>query len=300
MDRYTSILAVVSNKATGAAPVAAALKLAADGPGYVEGLHVRIDPAHAIPFVGEGISGSMVDDMIQLADQEAKERASAAKTMFLDHCKEAGVHVVGTDEIVDRPIDAVTAKWREEMGDEDTVAGLAARACDLVVAARPMPDKEVPSLSTLNAILLEASAPVVVTPPPDGAHEKSLDLAHMGKVAIAWNGSDEAARAVTGGMPFLRAAKEVRAFVTETATEGPNGHAALRAWLGRRGVEVETEVFSAGMSRVGEQLIDAIGKWDADLLVMGAYTHSRMRQLILGGVTRYVIYNAKLPVLMSH
>jgi nucleotide-binding universal stress UspA family protein len=144
---------------------------------------------------------------------------------------------------------------------------------------------------TLEAVLLDSGRPLLIVPPGGAAD-------FGGPVAVAWNGSVEASRAVAAAMPFLLAAPRV----TVVAVGEDDQPAALAQGLARflawHGLQAETKAVRAGEEGVGSALLAALG--DAGLLVMGAYTHSRFRQLVFGGVTRHVLANAGLPVLVSH
>lgn len=124
------------------------------------------------------------------------------------------------------------------------------------------------------------------------------------RIVIAWSSTREAARAVSDAMPFLESADLVNV-LTIDPREGPDGHgelpgADIAVHLARHGVKAQIErTVSAGLP-VGEVLLSRIADLGADLLVMGAYGHSRVRELLLGGATRSVLRSMTLPVLMSH
>ena len=124
------------------------------------------------------------------------------------------------------------------------------------------------------------------------------------RVVIAWNSSREAARAVHDAMPLLAAAEAVTV-LTIDAREGPHGHgempgADISLHLARHGVKVQIEHTVSGDLPIGEVLLSRLADLAADLLVMGAYGHSRMRELLLGGATRSLLRSMTVPVLMSH
>ena len=143
----------------------------------------------------------------------------------------------------------------------------------------------------LEAALLDTGHPLLVIPPKAPAKIGS-------KVAIAWNGSVQAARAVTAAMDFIADASAVT--ILNAKEEGSDSHVAeLADYLACHGVKAKTVSVTA-KSDVGKALISAATKAGADLLVMGAYGHSRMRELVLGGVTKYVLQETTLPTLLVH
>jgi nucleotide-binding universal stress UspA family protein len=123
-------------------------------------------------------------------------------------------------------------------------------------------------------------------------------------VVIAWNSAREAARAVHDAMPLLIAAEAVTV-LTIDPREGPQGHgelpgADISLHLARHGVKAQVERTVSADLPVGEVLLSRLADLGADLLVMGAYGHSRMRELLLGGATRSLLQSMTVPVLMSH
>ena len=254
---------------------------------HIVGFHVRANSKDAVPLLGEGMSGAMIEEIIELAEQEANKRSAKARQMFNDLCAANDV------PLDDRPpgLNRVSAAWVEETGREDEAVARRGRLSDLIVAARPTAQAESPSLLTRNAAIFETGRPVLVAPPNPSAVIGA-------EVAIFWNGSAQAARAMAAAMPFITKAKLVtviNAEGEETSTSATDDLATYLAW---RGVTAETRTVAPGTRAVGEALLDACS--GCDLLVMGAYTRSRVRRMILGGVTKHVLLHAAMPVLMGH
>jgi nucleotide-binding universal stress UspA family protein len=184
-----------------------------------------------------------------------------------------------------------TTVWREIVGAEEEIVVQRGRLADLLVVARPTAQMEVPSAVTFNAAVFESGRPVLVAPlePP----------ASLGRrVAISWNGSAEAARAVSAALPFITRAEAVCVLSVDGDDLDGEGSADLLEFLAWHGVSAENRVVAKGEGSVGASIVAACA--DADLLVMGAYTHSRLRELIMGGVTRHVLEQATPPLLMAH
>ena len=256
---------------------------------HVVGFHVRADSKDAVPLLGEGMSGAMIEEIIDLAEQEANNRATAARQMFSDCC---AAHDIPMDDVAPGP-DRVSAAWNETTGREDEAVARRGRLSDLIVAARPTTEAESPSSLTRNAAIFETGRPVLVAPPNTPA-----DLAR--RIAIFWNGSAQAARAIAASVPFLtdNTCETVTILSAEGEGASPSASSDLAAYLAWRGVAARTQGVTPEGRAVGEALLAACA--DADLLVMGAYTHSRLRRLILGGVTKHVLAKATIPVLMGH
>lgn len=153
----------------------------------------------------------------------------------------------------------------------------------------------------LDQVVLGAGRPVLLV--PDGFLSSHAEFDNK-RIFIGWNNSREAARAMHDALPFLHKAEAITiaTVMSETAErKEPEGMPLLLEYLGAHGLAVVTEVIShTPPANSGEALLEAAAAKDADMLVMGAYGHSRWREIVLGGTTRHVLKHAQLPVLMSH
>ncbi len=119
------------------------------------------------------------------------------------------------------------------------------------------------------------------------------------RVCVAWNGTAELAASVLAALPWMKRAEAVRVLSAEGYQRRGPGAPDLTAYLAMHGVDADIVMFQPVSGSVGAGLLAAAAQFDCDLLSMGAYSHSRLRQLILGGVTRHVLQYANLPVMMS-
>jgi nucleotide-binding universal stress UspA family protein len=290
MAAYKCILVPVTDAKTGAAPLDAAFRLAGRFGAHVVALHVRTDPTAAVPLVGEGMSGAMVEEMMNIAEAQAAKRAAEARAVF-----DAAITRHGVPEKAAPPAEGLTTEWLDVTGREEEVVARRGRLADLLVIGRPEADDEIPSLMMLNAALMESGRALLLVP----AGEPAEGFARS--VVIAWNGSAEAARAVTCAMPLLTTADTVTILsVAENERTGAAPAAELAGYLAWHGVSATPRVVHAPGKHAGDELLREAAAVGGDLLVMGAYTHSRLRQMILGGVTRHVLHHAAIPCLMSH
>jgi nucleotide-binding universal stress UspA family protein len=194
----------------------------------------------------------------------------------------------------------VSAEWREIQEGPDADPALHARYADLTVLGQLDPDRGDADMlrPRPERVTLASGRPILVV--PYAGHFESVGR----RVMIGWNATREAARAVNDAMPLLVAA-EVVTVLTIDPREGPAGHgelpgADISLHLARHGVKAEIErTVSADLS-VGDVLLSRASDLAADLLVIGAYGHSRARELLLGGATRSLLRNMTVPVLMSH
>jgi nucleotide-binding universal stress UspA family protein len=272
-----NILAVIGDAAGSRATLQTALQVGGYLNAHVDALHVRPDPVAALPLVGEAMSGAMVDEMMVVAEREADSRAKAAAAMFNELNAAAGAR----------------ATWLEDTGIEEQVVAVRACRADLILLGRPTRENETAALMTLNAALMQ-SGRAVLAAPPTGSPASSFK-----RIAVFWNGSTEATRAITAALPFLTAAEQVCVLrVEEEEWFAPTED--LEAFLRHHGVKTAVSKVLPRQGRTGTALLSATAESGADMMVMGAYTRSKLRQLILGSVTGHVMQNATLPVLLCH
>ncbi len=194
---------------------------------------------------------------------------------------------------------ARSAEWRSTTRDALAAAQLSARYADLVVAGQRDPDDGTGiALNFAEELVLSAGRPVLFV--PYAGH-----FAHVGRrVLVAWNAGREAARAVTDALPLLQRASLVQVIAFDPrkggADHGDIPGADIGLVLARHGVKVSVEQQRSDEVDVGNQILSRAADLDIDLIVMGAYGHSRVRELVLGGVTRTLLDTMTVPALMSH
>ncbi len=259
---------------------------------HVDVLHVRSDPKDTIPLLGEGMSVSMIEDMIKTAEKEGGERAAQGRQVFDDLVERFSL------ETASEPGGSgPTVAWGEEIGRDDEITARRGRLADLIVVGRPTKTSDVSSTLTLNAALFDTGRPVLVAPPGGGA---GGDHNFGGHIGISWNGSAQSARAVGSALGLIAAAAKVTVMTAASDKTSVARGPELAAYLEWHGVHPATRTFTADGQSIGAALLAECTEAGVDLLVMGAYTHSRMRQLILGGVTRHVLEEASIPLFMAH
>jgi nucleotide-binding universal stress UspA family protein len=196
-------------------------------------------------------------------------------------------------------IDAARREFREL--DIDAVDAVKASYADLIVVGQTDPDERVhnapPSFPEL--VTLSVGRPVLFVP------YFATDFPMVGKkVLVAWNGSREATRAVTDALPLLEQAERVTAMVVNSKRDHRKGEdipaADISLFLARHGINVEATHSYTDELSVGDELLVRVADGEFDLLVMGAYGHSRFREIVLGGVTQTLMRHMTVPVLMSH
>ena len=251
---------------------------------YVEALFVMRPPQI---FDGEGIAlaGSY---MTQLKDEERRLAESAHKR-FQSVIESRGIQLAD----VSTPCEGVNAGWRETEGLEGQVIGDYGRLFDLIVIGRNFGQPWIDWSVMCEAALFETGRPVLVA-----ASETPTSIGR--RVVVAWNGSTETARCIALSMPFLERADSVVVLTVEGwQVPGPSGDQ-VTAHLQRNGIKATSSVVNSGSRSVGEAILDETKAMNADLIVKGAYTHSRLRQLVFGGATRHLLSHTPIPLFMAH
>lgn len=279
------LLLPLTGTAAGEASLVTALMVARKWDAHLRTLHVRVDARDVAPLAGEGLSGAMIEEMMAATEKESGERAVAVKELFDRVVTREGVRIV--DEVQQ----GLSASFRLLTGREEDLFAQRARLADLSVIPHPEAPDEVSSSDALHAVLFDSGRPILICP-------ISAPVTIGTRIAVAWNGTAESAAAVQAALPWMEKANAVRVLASdEYQRRGPVVQD-LIPYIALHGVTAEVATFRSVDKEVGAGLLAAAREFGADLLVMGAYSHSRLRQLILGGVTRHVLENAHLPVMM--
>ncbi|HXX50873.1 MAG TPA: universal stress protein [Xanthobacteraceae bacterium] len=184
--------------------------------------------------------------------------------------------------------------WLADAPSGHDFVGSYGRVFDMIVLARPGDEWQSPSMITLESALFESGRPVLIAPPRS---PRTLGT----NVLVAWNNSTEQARTMADAMPLLRLAERITILTVEGATvAGPSGEQMAHSLM-MNGIAAATMTLRpTGKRTAGETILAKADELGCDLIVKGAYTQSRLRQMIFGGTTRHILANAKLPVLMAH
>jgi len=284
-----TILACVSGGDASERVLETARRIAVAHGAHIEALHVRADPRGLVPYTGEGMDGSMIEEIMEVTEKEGGERAAAARRTFEEFCQRTGLTVSERP----RPGDEATISWREETGREDEIVAIRGRLFDLIVVGRPIRDAALPSPITLEAALMDTGRPIIAVPP-------SLLPETGSHVAIAWETSPEAARALGNAMPLIEKAKKVTLLAAdpiEPPEIQPEEGAERLAWYG---ITTQIVRFDVREEEIGAGYLNHAKQVNADLLIKGAYSRHRLRQMILGGRTRHIITHAEIPVFLCN
>jgi nucleotide-binding universal stress UspA family protein len=282
------ILLPLTGTAAGEAALTTALMVANLWKAHVTALHVRVDSRDVAPLAGEGLSGAMIEEMMSATEKESSDRAHAVRSMF--------ERFVARQNVVVREahagLDHATASFAAVTGREEDIVAQQARLADLTVVPHPDAGEDVSSSDALHAVLFDSGRPVMISP--------QTPVETIGRrVCLAWNGTAESAESALSALPWMKQAEGVCILSADGYQRRGPGAPELAAYLALHGIDADIVNFPSIKNSVGAGLMEAARQFGCDLLSMGAYSHSRLRQLILGGVTRHVLESATIPVMMT-
>ncbi|MES2069263.1 MAG: universal stress protein [Pseudomonadota bacterium] len=273
---YKSVAVCLDNSPGSSRQLEFALALASRQNAHLTGLHIIHGPR--LPYDTYGQAAVIMAEW----EETARDKQVRAQTEF-----HAAAHSAG-----------VNFDWAgyRSSAREDVLAR--ARASDLAIVGQRDPDEVQTSASYRfqESFVLRLGRPVLFLP-----YAGELPKA-FSNIVIAWDGGREAARAMADALPFLMQARQVRVLTAERKEDRENDlpDVDIAAYLARHGVKTEIEKDAAVGIDTAEWLLSRAADLGADLLVMGAYGHARLTELVLGGVTRSLLREMTLPVLMSH
>ncbi|MCG7494656.1 universal stress protein [Thalassobius sp. Cn5-15] len=247
---------------------------------HLETLCLGVDRTQAGYYYGSG--NALV---IQQTIERARETAESLN-------KAAEQHLAGQDCLW-----GVTS-GATQLADLGRHVGNHARFCDLAIAAKPYGEGCGIELEAIvEAMLFDGRVPVLLTP------ANTAPLRDPKTITLAWNESPEALSAARAALPLLKEAERVRVAVIDPPQHGPERSdpgGRLSQFLARHGVRTEIDVLSKTMPRVADVILRHVTDGASDMVVMGAYGHSRFREAILGGATRDMLELSPVPVFMAH
>ena len=272
-----TILATMHPDVDPAAQLDAALQVAQRTDAVIDGLYVRPNPVVELAYMASTFAP--FDTSYVALEQAGRERAVRARERW-DAWRAA------------QPGMADRMHWSEREGLLEAVLERQGRLADLIVLRRPDPHLAETDRA-FDAGVFSTGRPCLIV-----RDDEPKDL--LAHVVVAWNGSLEGTHAVAGAMPLLRAAGRVSIFNDPPPYEEQEHGPELARSLTRHGVSAQVMPVPDAGGSAGAMLLQAAAAAGATLLVMGAYTHSRVRQQLLGGVTRHVLAHAAFPLLMAH
>ncbi|HEY1838598.1 MAG: universal stress protein [Rhizomicrobium sp.] len=285
---YKKFLAPLTGGARDAGVLASAFAAARPFDGHVVALFVRPNPAEAMPFFGEGVSGSMVQEIVDVAKEAADKASAEARVSLEAAAREAGSEILATPT----RRNGLSVSFQEERGNFADRVTLASRVADVVVFG-PLREGDKPGLTeAFESVLLQSGRPVLLaaqSPPKSFAQ----------RIAIAWDGSIASAHALTAAMAYLARAQSIEFLMVKRPGEEFDCNEP-REYISLYGLASGARAVDAGSKPIGQALLDGAAAGGADLLVLGGYGHSRLRQLFAGGVTKHVVSHSEVPLFLVH
>ena len=255
--------------------------------GLARDLGARLIGAYLVPTaeITPSVAALIPEDVLARRMSETGQAQKAAETLFRDAASRGGLAI----------------EWRAPAGDAVEEAVVHGRCCDLMVLGQPDADDSFAAFTSelLNAALLGLGRPILAVP-YIGAQ------ASLGKrILVATDGGREASRAIGDAWFLLKRASAVKILLgvandAEPARSFTQASARLTGWFNDHAIEPELERYDAEAGDHGEWLLSRASDFAADVIVMGGYGHSRLRELVLGGMTRTVLQTMPVPVLMAH
>ncbi|WP_214471864.1 universal stress protein [Mesorhizobium sp. dw_380] len=275
--RFKTIVAILQNEQDAERVLDCAIPLANRFQSHLIGIH-----AEALPVPYTSATGFPDTEFLQVSADMNRERAEKLQAVFLRRIEDSGL----------------SFEWRslESFSGDSALTGISSvRAADLIIAAQR--DTGGDPSADVDTLVYDAGRPVLVVP---SAGPLVTTFKH---VLLAWNGSKEAARAAFDALPFIIEAEKTDILVIDppdTLDESPEAAGAeIAAALSRHGATVSVSVQKSGGTSVDDMIQNRVAETGADLLVLGAYSHSWLRQLLFGGVTRTVLRTAQVAAFLS-
>jgi nucleotide-binding universal stress UspA family protein len=280
---FKHILLDIGVRPDAAPPRDIALAIAREHDALVTGLYVRPFRERQVP----GMAGAGASLQLSSSFQRSMELQNAAeerteRELIDGFTKAAAAAGVRTEHHVEIATEGSVIPYFVRLG----------RVSDAIVLGGPK-DAE-GAAAAVHDVLFGAGVPVIIVPQASDSVGR--------RIVIAWNGSRESARAVKDALPVLERAERVSIVCVGLTRPGGNVQAGaeLAQYLTLHGIEASLDNLNETSAPVGDTILDRARELKADLLVMGAYGHSRLREFVLGGVTKRILERSAIPVLMSH
>ena len=283
------ILALPIDPHTSKSVLASSLCIAKNFGAHIDFTHVKGDPnAYAGPIF-EGMPADILRGMEKEQARWIQENEDSVRGSFDDFSERAELTINDKPEPSEEP----SASWVSVVGNAPEVIAERGGAYDLIVVGRPL-EASSHAYSTMVSALFTTGRPVLLAPPDPPEHIGDT-------VLVAWNRSAQSARAFHAAKALvLQQAKKIRILsITTGAKQGPPA-SEIADNLRWHGIEAELRELMPDSRSIGDVLLAEASAINADLLVMGAFSHSRVRQIIFGGVTKHLLENTTLPVLMAN
>jgi nucleotide-binding universal stress UspA family protein len=257
---------------------------------HIKALHIMTYGADIAAAGTYGLSAKLRKSVESKAEKVALEKAKGLQEFFEEHCLDNDI------QISKKPTkeDGVTAAWHQEFGNVDEVLTRHGLVSDVIAVPRPKVKKGVlrrsPMGRAIEAIMLRTGRPVLIEPP-------KTNVKKCTRIAIGWNESVECSRALAMTMPWLVGLDEVTVLVSKKRKSGAKLLVDYLTWYG---IKTNIVVLDGKGDSIGEAMLNVCSEISADFLIVGGFSHARARELLFGGVTRYLLMNSNIVTIMAH
>ncbi|MDE2065261.1 MAG: universal stress protein [Bradyrhizobium sp.] len=276
---YKNLLVHIPTELSPRPAIDASVSLAMTCGAELEAFAVGYESVNDVPFVAEG--GAAMAPLFEAQHASALDLANGALAVFEVEAKAANVKHKSR---------ALGASFAEAAA----IVSANARLCDLTIVSQPDPDRETFDNQLPQTLLLQVGGPLLVVP---YIFHGALSTARIG---ICWDGSRLAARALRDAMPLISMADALTVLTVNEPVSAEASSDRLLARLASRGFPAKAIPLQADHSKIQPTILSAAADEGLDLLVMGGYGHSRLQEVVLGGVTRDMFRCMTVPTLMSH
>ncbi len=287
---YRYVLVPATGAASDPAVFETALLAAKPFSAHLEFLHVRVDVSEIVISMSTGGlgGGAAVQGVVDKLEAESKQVEARARLLVEAFCDRNAI-----PRGVPRPGEGLSAEFTVESGSDAQWISEYGRFADLVVVGRAQPGREM-AMEVLEAALMDTGRPLLVAP-------ATVPQTLLDTIIIAWKDTPEAARAVASALPLLRRAERV-VIVSVVEEDQPREHSSDRLLRSLRWHNPNTSVRQLGRERRKpvDVLLQEAEAAQASLIVMGGYSHSRLREVVFGGFTNRILSGVDLPVLLAH
>lgn len=259
----------------------AGLAVASRHGGEVLAVHVASDPYDTVPVAGEGMSASFIQSAIDAAKEQATKRLEAAEDAFKSVVSEFGSQGESS------------ASWLVETGRPQQVYPRLARLSDLTVIGGLDPNSEPTRHIAFEALLFASGRPILLVP---GGHSGTVGT----RVVIGWNDTPEATHAVGASIDLLQRADAVDILSADGGADETSDAEKLMTYLQSHDISATASDVTSKRRHVADLLLERCGERNADLLMIGGYGHSRIGEIIFGGVTHDLLQRYDVPMLIAH
>lgn len=257
---------------------------------HIHVLYLHRDPSEVVATpMGYGMSATMVEPLIDAAEKQAEKALHQACVTYEKWKTKNRIE----EAITLAPSKRVTAEFTQAIGRPSERLSKAGRIADLICCLRPTDQVSVDWSGMVETALIETGKPILLAP-------TKKQMQPVKSIAIGWNGSQEAARAVSYAMPLLEVVEHVTVISCIGNDLSKLDVGAFTDSLRWHGINATAKILTPNNTNVSKRLQTAARKAEAQLIVIGGYSHSRLREFIFGGVTDDFMKDGDLPVLMAH